>query len=282
MIDNFEVTLAHPKSEKKTDYSTPTYIQPKLDGVRCYITKDGAFSRNHKPFFTVDHIREELAPIFEERPNMVFDGELYNHDLKKDFEKIISLVKKTKPTPEDLVEARVMVEFHNYDIYDTSNPLLTFSHRDRLIEFLHADFGLNKVKTVPTYGCINEAGAQQHYDNFMKLGYEGAMLRNDTAYQQKRSHDLMKMKVFYDTEGTIVDVIEGKGKLEGKVGKFVMQTDEGVEFGCPMSGNTHAQREEAWKARKSYIGKTATFKYFRINPTGVPYLPIFKGVRDYE
>ena len=26
---------------------------------------------------------------------------------------------------------------------------------------------------------------------------------------------------------------EGKGKREGKLGKFIMQDDNGIEFGCP-------------------------------------------------
>ena len=48
--------LAYPVSTKPIDYSKPVFMQPKLDGVRCYITKDGAFSRNHKPFKNCKHI----------------------------------------------------------------------------------------------------------------------------------------------------------------------------------------------------------------------------------
>jgi hypothetical protein len=49
---------------------------------------------------------------------LYLDGELYNHDLKNDFEKIISLVRKTKPTEEDRLESAQMVQFHCYDIID--------------------------------------------------------------------------------------------------------------------------------------------------------------------
>ena len=46
-MTTFKPMLAHPVS-KQIDWQDDThFIQPKLDGVRCYITKDGAFSRNH-------------------------------------------------------------------------------------------------------------------------------------------------------------------------------------------------------------------------------------------
>ena len=43
------------------------------------------------------HILDELQPFFNKYPDVVLDGELYNHDLKDNFEKIISLVRKQKP-----------------------------------------------------------------------------------------------------------------------------------------------------------------------------------------
>ena len=118
--------LAYPASAKPIDYSKPTFIQPKLDGVRCVIqakvkrhllTPDlneievKAYSRTGKEWKNIDHILEQLKPFFAKYPNVILDGELYNHDLKDDFEKIISLVRKTKPTDEDRLESAEMVQF---------------------------------------------------------------------------------------------------------------------------------------------------------------------------
>ena len=93
----------------------PLYVQPKLDGVRCLIQYDEerefegngvvAYSRTGKEWMNIEHILQDLVPFFERFPNVILDGELYNHDLKDDFEKIISLVRKTKPTDEDRLEA---------------------------------------------------------------------------------------------------------------------------------------------------------------------------------
>ena len=35
------------------------------------------------------HIELALIPFFKEQPDVVLDGELYNHKLKNDFEKIL-------------------------------------------------------------------------------------------------------------------------------------------------------------------------------------------------
>ena len=113
------------------DNDWPLYVQPKLDGVRCLIQREGddlgfrvvAYSRTGKEWLNIEHILNELAPFFMEHPNVILDGELYNHDLKNDFEKIISLVRKTKPTEQDRVESAEMVQFHCYDIVNEAWPL---------------------------------------------------------------------------------------------------------------------------------------------------------------
>ena len=63
--------LAYPVSDKPIDYSKPTFIQPKLDGVRCVIQLDHeanergefpitAYSRTGKEWKNIEHILEEL------------------------------------------------------------------------------------------------------------------------------------------------------------------------------------------------------------------------------
>ena len=73
--------LAHKFDIKRVDYSKPVYIQPKLDGVRCLFTKDGAYSRTGKQFKNLAHIELELIPFFKDNPNIILDGELYNLSL---------------------------------------------------------------------------------------------------------------------------------------------------------------------------------------------------------
>jgi DNA ligase-1 len=112
--------LAYPVSNKPIDYTKPVFMQPKLDGVRCIIQYENrplknvddlsgkltenvvvAYSRTGKEWKNINHILEQLVPFFDKHPNVILDGELYNHDFKDDFESIISMVRKTKPTAED-------------------------------------------------------------------------------------------------------------------------------------------------------------------------------------
>ena len=118
--------LAYAASKKPIDYTKPVFIQPKLDGVRCVIQSEchgsswmvKAYSRTGKEWKNIDHILKQLKPFFQKYPKVILDGELYNHDLRDDFEKIISLVRKTKPTDEDRLEAAKLTQFHCYDIID--------------------------------------------------------------------------------------------------------------------------------------------------------------------
>ena len=119
------------------DWQNGLYIQPKLDGVRCLIQKDvddyfvKAYSRTGKEWKNIDHILKELNPFFEKYPNVILDGELYNHNLKKDFEKIISLVRKTKPTDDDRFESYEKVQFH---CYDTIMEHMPFKERNHFVK----------------------------------------------------------------------------------------------------------------------------------------------------
>ena len=87
----YKPMLAYPVSAKPIEYTDKVFIQPKLDGVRCLIQgeytkemeiKPIAYSRTGKVWKNIDHILEELTPFFKKHPNVILDGELYNHDLK--------------------------------------------------------------------------------------------------------------------------------------------------------------------------------------------------------
>ena len=114
-MKDFKPMLAHVYTdENQIDWSQPVYMQPKLDGVRCIFTKDGAFSRTGKRFMNVRHIEMELQELFNQHPHLILDGELYNHRLKNDFEKIISLVRKQKPTDTDRLDAQHLIQYYVY------------------------------------------------------------------------------------------------------------------------------------------------------------------------
>ena len=112
--------LAYPVSDKPINYDNKVFMQPKLDGVRCLIQYDKktgvtAWSRTGKQWKNIEHITSSLEKWFKSNQTTVLDGELYNHDLRDDFETIISLVRRQKPDDIDVQESRDMVQFHCYD-----------------------------------------------------------------------------------------------------------------------------------------------------------------------
>ena len=275
--------LAHKFDNNRVDWSLPVYIQPKLDGVRCLFTKDGAFSRTGKQFKNLAHIELALMPFFKQQPDIVLDGELYNHKLKRDFEKIISLVRKQKPTADDRLDAQHLVQFHVYDYFD---GVRYDSYKTRMQNLYNSDVNIYNpkvIQTVPAQLVDSYNYARDLHATYLSEGYEGSIIRLDGLYKHGRSYDLMKFKDFSDTEATIIGYETGKGKRTGTLGKFIMLDDEGVQFGCPPGkGYTYKDLAEILNNITDYIGKRATFTYFQRTQAGSYRHPLFKTIRDYE
>ncbi len=274
--------LAYPVSDKPINYDNKISMQPKLDGVRCVIQYDNsqvkAYSRTGKEWKNIDHILFNLKHWFALNPHVILDGELYNHDLKDDFEKIISLVRKQKPTDLDALESADLVQFHCYDIIDETK---TFEERNRFI--IQAVPRNHCVKHVKTQAVATESLAKVVHQQNLDNGYEGSILRTNDTYACKRSHNLRKFKDFSDAEATIVGYLDGKGKRTGTLGKFIMQDDEGIEFGCPPGkGYTYKDLKIMLDNIGDYIGQRATFTFFERTKAGSYRHPLFKCIRDYE
>jgi DNA ligase-1 len=210
---------------------------------------------------------------------VILDGELYNHAFKDDFESIISMVRKTKPTDEDRSKSRKNVQFHCYDIVNETMP---FAERDKFI--LQAVYNnYDYVHVLPCQLVTSEDAAKKIHKYNLKAGFEGSILRSNNVYQCKRSHALRKFKDFSDAEATIVGYLDGKGKRTGTLGKFIMQDDNGVEFGCPPGkGYNYKQLATMLENIGDYIGQRATFTFFERTKAGSYRHPLFKCIRNYE
>ena len=275
--------LAYPVSDKPIDYTKPVFMQPKLDGVRCLIQCDAgkvmAYSRTGKEWKNIYHILRELVPFFKKYPNVILDGELYNHAFKDDFESIISMVRKQKPTMQDRLKSADNVQFHCYDIVDET---MTFEQRNDFIkQTVPNNHCIKHVST--TKGICSEDQAKAIHQMNLNTGYEGSIVRTNDTYACKRSHNLRKFKDFSDAEATIVGYLDGKGKRTGTLGKFIMQDDNGVEFGCPPGkGYTYKQLGTMLENIGDYIGQRATFTFFERTKAGSYRHPLFKCIRNYE
>ena len=272
--------LAYPVSDKPIDYNKPVFIQPKLDGVRCLIQYDDgkvtAYSRTGKIWQNIEHITLNLYKFFDKHPNVILDGELYNHDFRNDFESIISMVRKQKPTTEDRSKSRDNVQFHCYDIVD---EVLTFDMRTHFIkQSVPSSYCVKHVNTMHVY---DDSDAKHHHGLHLIDGYEGSIVRTNDTYACKRSHNLRKFKDFQDAEAKIEGWVEGKGKRTGTIGKFLAIDANGVRFGMPVMAN-YKYLQDNFKLMQGYVGKVATFTYFEKTKIGSYRHPLFKCIRNYE
>jgi len=275
--------LAYPVSDKPINYDDKVFMQPKLDGVRCLIQYDKklgvtAWSRTGKQWKNINHITSSLEKWFQSNQLTVLDGELYNHDLRDDFETIISLVRRQTPDDIDMLESRDLVQFHCYDIIHPDNS--PFEDRNRFVKYC-VEQSSPYVHAVSTLQCISDEDAKEMHAVNLACGFEGSILRTNDVYHQKRTHSLRKFKDFHDTEATITAWVEGKGKRVGTIGKFMAVDDDGNEFGMPVMDN-FKYLQDNFKAMQGYVGKTATFTYFERTKAGSYRHPLFKCIRNYE
>ena len=177
---HFKPMLAHDYEDYKDKISFPIFTQPKLDGVRCIVRSDGMWSRNGKQIISAPHIFDSLKSLFEQDPHLVLDGELYADKLANDFNKIISLVRKSKPTKDDLKESAEVIQYHIYDIPSVNE---TFVKRFQTLNKLTLPDCCVIVKTEQ---IDNENDLSAYYSDYMTEGYEGQMLRLDSHYENKR------------------------------------------------------------------------------------------------
>lgn len=275
----FDCMLAHKWKDFADKAVLPLWVQPKLDGARCIGRASGLFSRKGKPWISVPHIWEALKLVFDKYPDLYIDGELYADKLKDDFNTIIHLIKQTKPTPEDLDASAKVIKYFVYDCMFGDNPDMIFSERNKKIREILKDNPA--VVLVDTHLAKDQDELDRYYSEWLAAGYEGEMVRQDVAYQNKRTSALLKRKEHIDEEYTITDIVEGIGNRAGTAGAVTLHNGDKPQFNAGIRGNRQYV-VKMLQDRKLLIGKQATIRYQNLSPDGVPRFPVMISVRDYE
>lgn len=260
----YEPMLAHDVEKYKSLlFTVDTYIQPKLDGVRCISQNNKLMSRNGKPWLTCPHLHQN---------EVILDGELYNHNYHDNFNELISLIKRIKPTPEDIESAKKNVKLYVYDFPEYEGK---FSDRmkafDKWME--KTGDGMEGITPVTAYKVNSWEDIQKMHEKFISEGYEGSIIRLDLGnYEHKRSKQLLKYKDWKEDEYKIVEILEGEGNKVGMVGSITCKLPNGKTFNSNMKGSFEYSKE-VFDNKKNYVGKTATVKYQNLTPDGVPRFP---------
>lgn len=272
----FTPMLAQTYKPKK-GFETPCGIQPKLDGVRAYY-QDGKFkSRNHKEYYNMDHLTNDLLKI---KDKVIFDGELYNHNMTfQELMKYVKLKQIDNDVDKKIPEIQKYVEYHIFDCYFPNNPKMLFSERYDYLKSLESKFNKTKICIVKLLPMSSIDELEGIHDEISSDGYEGIMLRSlDSPYEFKRSKYLQKYKVFIDDEFKVIGYDK---EIQDGINLVVWrcETKDSKEFNCRPKG-THEERENYYKNADKYIGKMLTVVFQEYTDDGLPRFPVGKGFRD--
>ena len=252
--------LANKWEDRQKYISEPFYVQPKLDGVRLLVSKDGGISRTGKIIPGTEILGEGLEE------GQYVDGEAFDPNLN--FEELTSTF-KTDP---------LKLKFYVFDFFDLKKCPMTFEER----------WDVAKSLSNPHYEYVETFSVKKHTDMngfhkmFMQQGYEGTMIRDkDSMYEVgQRSNYLLKHKDFQTEEYEITGAKTGHGRDADAV-VWVCKTQDGQQFNVRPEG-TIIQREEDYKNHEKYIGKMLTVRFQNLTAIGVPRFPVGVVIRDYE
>lgn len=276
---NVKPMLAKQVDWKKVTY--PCYVQPKLDGVRALLVVDSLgqvrfLSRSGKEYTTLGHIATEVTSALAAgriRAPFILDGEVYAHE-ELTFQEITAAVKKQRPES-------LKLKFRCYDIVSDGNQVDRLNHAFNTVKAI----GYSHVTVVENWQVGSKEEVMQCHDDWVKDGYEGAMIRlSDGHYAQgQRSSHLMKVKEFDTDEFALDDFELGQRGVEDLIA--ICETDGGTRFKAKMQG-TRESKEKLWawwnqpecESREHLL----TVKFFGRTDDGSVRFPIGVVVRNYE
>lgn len=310
--DSDNSSIKHFKLDTKTGkFQDIVFVQPKYDGYRAIArwsdSKLILTSRNNKQYVWLSHIRKELNNLFEKYPNLVLDGEIYEHkitgsngSLLEDEEKfgfISSVCKMNRVTPHP---EEIKLSYYIYDLIDESKQQ---SVRLAALTKLFNNTNYRYLKLSETHPIQTLSELYKLYEKYIEDGYEGVIMRtfDNHYYLNQRSLKVRKFKPEDDMEVLIVGIKKDPG-LKGdehfswkcKLPKVIQLVDgyefdyedkpfDGVECDVAPGRFSKELRERMYKERDKIIGRVATIYHQGytkpIEENGKPRFPRFKGVR---
>jgi ATP-dependent DNA ligase len=187
----------------------PLRVEPKWDGFRCIaVKKDGdvkLYARSGKQFEDCPRIAAWLKEYLQD--GYVLDGELMSSNWNDTAS--IAMSKKNKKDDTDM-------RYHVFDCLmfdDWTSKQNDEPYVDR-IEVMEALVGYQRdTPVISAQGIIalNEDEVLAYYEEQLKLGFEGVMLKDLNApYSFKRDNSIMKLKPVATYDGVVVDVLSAR------------------------------------------------------------------------
>ncbi len=273
LIPVFACQLAQDSESHKKKLTGEKFLEVKLDGVRVITIlypngKVDLFSRNGKELNNFNHIKNELSQIINNKPiknAMVIDGEV----ISKNFQELMKQIHR-KTSIQNL-DAKLylfdILPFENFKSGIYKKP-----YKIRVSEL--KDWFDKKIINSEKINIINQRlvnldtdDGKMAFKNFNNQsiidGFEGIMIKDPNSfYECKRSSTWLKLKPVIEISLEVIDLEEGTGRNEGKLGAVIAEgTDDEKFFKLSIgSGFTDEQRKSFWKEKNNLIGQIIEIK----------------------
>ena len=275
LVPTFEVSLAQKFEEKRIADKPYVFVEPKLDGIRCFAVVENSnvllFARSGKLITNFDDtIGQELSLLGDG----CYDGELMGEDF-------VSLMRQAYRKENVDTDDTYLALFDYLPLSEWKSGETSTSCEDRYLHLRNVTGDLGKyVRTVERHKVDAEyEPIKELHDKFVALGFEGAMVKDPTAaYKFGRGYEVMKMKDFHDVDLIIEGLDEGTGKHAGRLGAVVVSY-KGTEVKVG-SGFSDEVREQVWNDPAGFIGRMIEVRYQEVTPDGSLRFPTFVCFRN--
>lgn len=287
LIPTFDVMLGTPIEKVKLKGDEWISISRKLNGTRCCFVGDKIMTRQGKEYTGLEHIVKDLQKLVGK--NMFVDGELLyrNEEGLSDSEAFqkgtgIAMSKNTDKTSLKFV----VFDMFPLEEFMDGKSALPYSYRKHYyLDELKREIvrlGTINVEIVPIcYEGTDHTEIWKWLDYAEKNDWEGLMINLDTPYECKRTKNLIKVKHFQNCDIKCIDVEEGSGRNEGKLGALVCDY-KGFHVNIG-SGFSDDNRKYFWQHPEDVVGKIISVKYkeeTKNKDGGISIqFPVFESVR---
>jgi DNA ligase-1 len=275
LIPTFEVSLAQQFDEKRIADVSKVYVEPKLDGIRCFAIVENneakLFARSGKLISNFDNT---IGTALRVLGDGCYDGELMGEDF-------VALMRQAYRKENTDVSKAYLSLFDYLSLEEWRSGDVVTSTKDRYAELKKRVDGSNPFIDIVDRHEVpaNVKEIMALHQIFVEGGYEGAMVKTiDAPYQFGRSYDVMKVKTFFDADLIIERLEEGSGRHNGRLGAVVVDyLGTKVKVG---SGFTDELREAVWSDQDKFVGRMIEVRYQEVTHDGSLRFPTFVCFRN--
>ncbi|HEY8365682.1 MAG TPA: hypothetical protein VIL57_00915 [Bacteroidia bacterium] len=280
LVPEFKLLLAPNELPQVANIRYPVYVSPKMDGFRCVYYKGQLWSRQGIPI-----ANQNLISYFSSLQGIkdyVLDGELYLHGTS--FQNLSKVLRnETLPLPKGLKFVLFdCIEVSSWEAQECKKPYVRRLSDLRVVVNTLAD--RKKIIDVAQDKVETSKDLVDLYKQYLKDGYEGAMVRDmDGYYKWKRvtvkSGEVLKLKPKENLDVTVESIYDGEGKYAGMAGGFTFSFN-GNSVRCG-SGLTDLDRKAMAESPNDFVGKMAEIEYMEETDEGKSLRhPVFVRWRD--